>query len=292
MCDLSRRKFVALAAVGTVTAPIGLRQRQRDDGDAATARAVVERIKSSLGVPWKSDTVDGFKAGDPETVVRGLVTTALATLDVLRQAATAGANLVVTCEPTFYGKADTVTADPVCAAKNELINRHNLVVWRFCDHWRLRTPDPFASGLNDALGWSSFSSADDPARLSIPPITLAALASQIKNVLHARGGIRVVGNPGTLLEKVALLPGATPLRACLDTLPGVDVIVAGEVREWESVELVRDAITAGGRKGLILLGRVLSEEPGMSMCARWMQSIVPAVTTKWLSAGDPYWRPI
>ena len=109
---------------------------------------------------------------------------------------------------------------------------------------------------------------------------------------YARGGIRVVGDHGTTLEKVALLPGATPLRACLDILPGADVIVAGEVREWESVELVRDAITAGGRKGLILLGRVLSEDPGMNVCARWMKSVVPEITTTWIPAGDPYWRPI
>jgi putative NIF3 family GTP cyclohydrolase 1 type 2 len=292
MSHLSRRKLVALAAAGTATAPLVLWHRQRNDGHGLTARVVVDRIKQSLGVPWKSDTVDTFKAGDPETVVKGVVTTAMATMEVLRQAAKAGPKLVVTCEPTFYGKPDTVTSDPVHAAKNDFINQHNLVVWRFSDHWRLHTPDPLASGLTEALGWSRFKSADDPARLSIPPIKLASLASQIKKALHARGGIRVIGDPETTLEKVALLPGATPLRACLDALPGVDVIVAGEVREWESVELVRDAITAGGRKGLILLGRALSEEPGMQVCARWIKSIVPDVPTTWLSAGDPYWRPI
>jgi hypothetical protein len=291
MGHLSRRQFVALTA-GTATAPLGLWHPQRTERDGLAAQAVVDRIKQRLGVPWKSDTVDTFKAGDPDTVVKGVVTTAMATMEVLRQAATAGPNLVVTSEPTFYGKSDTVTSDPVHAAKNEFINQHKLVVWRFSDHWRLHKPDPLASGLTEAFGWSRFTSTDDPARLSIPAITLASLASQIKGALHARGGIRVIGDPETTLEKVALLPGATPLRACLDTLPGVDVIVGGEVREWESVEFVRDAITAGGRKGLILLGRALSEEPGMKLCAGWINSIVPEVATKWLPAGDPYWRPL
>ena len=51
---------------------------------------------------WGDDTVDTFKAGDPSTVVTGVVTTSMATLDVLRGAVQAGANLVITAAPTFY----------------------------------------------------------------------------------------------------------------------------------------------------------------------------------------------
>jgi len=54
---------------------------------------------------------------------------------------------------------------------------------------------------------------------------------------------------------------------------------------------VRDTVTAGGKKGLILLGRVLSEEPAMNECGRWLKVIVPELTTTWMPVGDPYWRP-
>ena len=60
-------------------------------------------------------------------------------------------------------------------------------------------------------------------------------------------------------------------------LPNVDAIVAGEVREWESVEYVRDKVFAGEKKGLILVGRVVSEEPGMAICADWLKTFVPEV---------------
>jgi putative NIF3 family GTP cyclohydrolase 1 type 2 len=221
-----------------------------------------------------------------------VVTTGMATMDVLRQAVTAGANLVITAEPTFYSRADTATPDPICAAKNDFINKNSLVVWRFSDHWRLRKPDPLVQGLADVLGWSTLRAADDPTRISIPSITLGALASRVKKTLNARGGIRVIGDPETKVERVALLPGATPLRASLDTLPGVDAIVAGELREWESVEYARDTVTAGSKKGLILIGRVLSEDPGMNVCAQWIRTVVPQITTTWIGAGDPYWRPL
>jgi hypothetical protein len=72
----------------------------------------------------------------------------------------------------------------------------------------------------------------------------------------------------------------------------VDAIVAGEVREWESVEYARDVVAAGGMKGLILLGRIVSEEPGMNVCAQWLETIVPEVRTRSIPVGDPYWRPL
>jgi putative NIF3 family GTP cyclohydrolase 1 type 2 len=290
MTRISRREFVALTAIGTGTVPFTLRQGPRNSTPAVTAQEIIDRIKKSVGVEWKSDTVDTFKAGDPAVVVKGIVTTAMATMDVLKQAVKAGANLVITYEPTFYAKADTPTADPVCAAKTGFINKNKLVVWRFSDHWRLRKPDPLAQGLIDVLGWSALRAAGDPTRFSIPSITLDALATRVKKTLTARGGIRVVGDRQTRVEKVALLPGGTPLQASLNTLPSVDVIIAGEVREWESVEYARDTVNAGGKKGLIVLGRVLSEEPGMNVCAQWLRTIVPELTTTWIRVGDPYWR--
>ena len=42
-------------------------------------------------------------------MVTGVVTTAMATLAVLQQAVKAGANVVITSQPTFYAKADTRT---------------------------------------------------------------------------------------------------------------------------------------------------------------------------------------
>ena len=302
MKQLSRREFVMVA--GAAAAPFGLRQQPRRDTAAISAQDIVDRIRKNAGVEWKADTADTFKAGDPATAVTGVVTTAMATLNVLSLAVKAGANFVITCEPTFYGRADSHTPprargatspaspDPVFSAKKDFIEKNKLVVWRFSDHWRLHRPDPFAVGLADAMGWSKFRAADDPARVSIPAVTLDALARALKRNLNARGGIRVVGDPSTKVQRIALLPGTTPIHTSLKTLPGVDAIVAGEVREWESIEYARDAVTAGQQKGFIVLGRVLSEEPGMNVCAQWLRTLVPEVRTSWIRVGDPYWRPI
>ena len=305
---LSRREFGALT-VSAVAAPLALTHRA--PLAPLSAADVVDRIKKNIGVDWKVDTIDSVKAGDPATVVSGVVTTAMASLSVLRQVVDSGANLVITSEPTFYGRSDARTppagrgggrgassspdapppADPVYAAKNAFIEKHRLVIFRLNEHWRLRRPDPFVLGLASALGWSGRVVAPETARYTIPADSLNALVGELKKKLGSRGGMRVVGDPQTRVQTVALLPGSTPIAAALDALPAVDVIVAGEVREWESVEYARDVAFSGQRKGLVLLGRVVSEEGGMSECARWLATLVSEVPVRHVSAGDPYWRP-
>ena len=127
--------------------------------------------------------------------------------------------------------------------------------------------------------------------MSIPATTLAALALYLKKKLDARGGIRVVGDERLAVQTVGLLPATTAIQAALKMLPTVDVIIAGEVREWESVEYVRDHVTAGEKKALITIGRVLSEEPGMNLCADGCRRSCPRSGRHWIANGDPYWRP-
>src|SRR5437762_144605 len=106
-----------------------------------TAREVVARIQQQVGVPWQSDTVDTFKAGDPDTPVTGIAVTMMATLDVLQRAAAAGDNLIITHEPTFFDHMDVADQlpekdkDPVLTEKKLFISKHGLVIWRFHDHW-------------------------------------------------------------------------------------------------------------------------------------------------------------
>lgn len=284
---LTRREFTALAAA----APLALGRRAPEA--ALPASEVIDRLRKQIGVEWKTETVDGVKAGDASTPVTGIVTTSLASMAVLQQAVAAGANLVIACEPTFYSRSDTPTpaTDPVVAAKTAFIADKRLVVFRLRDHWRLRNPDPLAQGLGDALGWATHRASDDPSRYQIPATTLRAVAEHAKRRLGVRGGLRVIGAPETPVRTVAVLPGSTPIAASVAALPQVDVVIAGEVREWESTEYARDVIDAGNRKGLILVGRIVSEDPGMQVCAEWLKGFVPEVSVRHIAAGDPYWRP-
>jgi putative NIF3 family GTP cyclohydrolase 1 type 2 len=307
MKRVSRREFVTVAGMGAAAAPFLLRA-PRLRAAAPTAQEIVDRIKAHAGVPWKPETVDGFKAGDPATPVTGIVATAMATMSVLNEAIRRHANLVITFEPTYYAKADSPTppagrrgggpatplrdapADPVFAAKRDLIARNGLVVWRFSDHWRARTPDPLVEGLRAQLQLPA-STADEAPRFSVRETTLDTLAADVKKRLGARGGMRIVGDPNLRVQRVGLLPGSTPIQATLALMPTVDCVIAGEVREWEGVEYARDLVAAGQKKALITIGRVVSEDPGMRVCAGWLGTLVPEITSHWVAVGDPYWEP-
>ena len=363
MTEISRRDFVALAAVAAVGGPMAPNNERA--GAGVTAQDIVDRIRKSIGVEWSNETVDSFKAGDPSTVVTGVVTTSMATLDVLQKAVKAGANLVVTAAPTFYSRADlsappagrgfggggaagrgqvpgrgagpaatagppaasasgpgtgasaamppvpalpqsvvppaqppgaavptaTPPPDPVYAGKNEFIAKHKLVVFRLTHHWNQRKPDPRARGLAAAMNWMKYNAGDDGLRYEIPAITLEALAGQLKKNLGTRGGIRAIGKRTMTVRRVGLLPGYTMIQASIAMLPDVDVIVAGEVQEWESATYAQDVAFAGLEKGFISIGRVVNEAPGMQVCADWLKTVIPEVPVSFISAGDPYWRP-
>ena len=259
-----------------------------------TAQQAIDRIRAKVGVPWRETTVDTVKAGDPQTVVTGIATTVMATLPVLRQAADAGRNLIVTCEPAFYNGNDdpgTRASDPVYLAKKAFIDERRLVVWRFSDHWSARVPNEFATALADTLGWVTRQTAANPLIYTVPTTTLGALAAHTRARLGVRGGMRVIGKAGMRIQRVFVSPGTTSLQATIDNLPQADVILSGEPREWEAVEYVQDTEAAGRPRGMIAVGRMVSEEPGMRACAAWLRTVFHEVPVDAIAVGDPYWRP-
>jgi putative NIF3 family GTP cyclohydrolase 1 type 2 len=260
-----------------------------------TARQVIERIQKNVSVPWRTQTVDTFKAGDLETPVTGIATTMMATYDVLARAAAAGDNLIITHEPTFYGHLDETAAiekenDAVLAAKQEFIAKHHLVVWRFHDHWHMRKPDGIQAGMVRALGWQKYQSANDAHLFVIPETTVDRLASDIKERLHIRT-LRVVGAPELRVTKVALAPGypGFPTERHWLQRDDVEALVMGEGLEWETIEYGADAAAEGKHKALIILGHIPSEQAGMEDCAQWLKTFVPEVKVEFIAAKEPFW---
>jgi putative NIF3 family GTP cyclohydrolase 1 type 2 len=267
-------------------------------GKPLTARDVIARIQAHVGVPWQQETVDTFKAGNPDTEVKGIAVTMMATLDVLQRAAAAGQNLIITHEPTFYNHLDKPDDleqkenDPVLAAKRAFIQEHGLVIWRFHDHWHLRKPDGIEAGMAHALGWEKFQDSSNQYLFAVPETDLEHLAGDLKSRLKIRV-MRVVGDPRLKIRKVALVPGASGFGKETRALEisDVQVLVTGEPREWETVEYVADAVTEGKPKALIILGHIPSEQAGMEECARWLKTFVSEVPVEFVPTREPFWAP-
>jgi putative NIF3 family GTP cyclohydrolase 1 type 2 len=283
---LARREFVAISAMAAAAALTGVAQAR------LTAGQVVDRIKQNLGVPWRDGPTDTFKTGDASTPITGIATTVMSTFEVIKKAAAAKKNLVITHEPTFWTGNDNVEGfvkDGVYQQKLQFIRDNNIVVWRFHDNLHARRPDMTSVGLAQAIGWEKYASKTESRVYNLPPVTLREVARDIEKRLKL-SVIRVIGNPQATVTRGALMQGTAPFHAAT-VFPNVDVIVAGEQREWEGVEYAFDANTAGQRKGLILIGHWVSEDQGMRLCADWLKSFVTEVPVEWIPAGDPFWRP-
>src|ERR1700757_4734430 len=262
-----------------------------------TANEIVEQIKAHVGVRWQEPTVDTFKAGDPQGRVTGIAVTMMTTLDVLKRAAANRQNLIITHEPTFYDHMDNPAQlpqgedDAVLKEKRAFIAEHHLVVWRFHDYWHRRKPDGIEAGNVRALGWERYQDPSNQYLFTIPETTVAKLAEELRVKLHAAVP-RIAGDREMKITRVAFSPGSAGFHRETGALemPDVQVLIAGETHEWETVEYVTDARSEGRAKALILLGHIASEQAGMEECARWLRTFLTGVPIEFVATSD-MWAP-
>ena len=93
------------------------------------------------------------------------------------------------------------------------------------------------------------------------------------------------------LSGVMLVPGASGTDAHIQALRdnNIQVVVAGEVPQWETYEYVRDAVAEGKQKAIIFIGHINSEESGMKFCADWLRKFIKTVPVTFVECGSSYW---
>lgn len=256
-----------------------------------TVQQVIDIILKDIpGVPFK-DTVDTIKTGSADKKVTGIVTTMFPTIAVIREAIRIHANLIIPHEPTFYNHLDKmnwIDNNEVVTRKLQLLEENNISIWRAHDYWHAHQPDGIAYGVVTKVGWEKYYKVGEKV-LNMPAIALKDLALHLKAKLKI-GHVRVIGDLSHTCKKIALLPGAWGGWDQITTLvkDKPDVLIVGEVDEWETAEYIRDARLLGTDVSLIILGHVLSEEPGMEWMADWLQPLVPGIKVTHVPSNDPF----
>jgi putative NIF3 family GTP cyclohydrolase 1 type 2 len=289
MSGLTRRQFTrdALIAAGGAAVAAGrpLPSFAQPATPALTAGAVFAAIKAHLKMEWDTTTYrDTIKIGDEKTIVTGVASCFMDSLDVLKRAHAQKLNLVVTHEPTFWSDADRiedVKSDPLYLAKRGFAEKNGMVVLRLHDHWHRVVPEPMTTGMRGLLGWDV--DPADPRLFRVPPTKLSDLARHVAVRLYT-ASVRIVGDPNLMVTSVAR--GGHALSQNMSALDRADVALSSEVREWESVEYARDLIASGAKKGLFVLSHEAGEEEGMRLFADWMRTVTPSLPTAFVSTHD------
>jgi hypothetical protein len=92
MIQVAFRRTTKLMQIALVLCTAALAEAPKP---VLTASEVMHRVIAATGAP-PANTVDTLKAGDPNTVVTGIVTTFMDTYPVLEKAVASGNNLLIT----------------------------------------------------------------------------------------------------------------------------------------------------------------------------------------------------
>jgi putative NIF3 family GTP cyclohydrolase 1 type 2 len=290
--DIYRRKFLNVAGSGMGAAFL-LQPLGRSQSSQVTAGEVMERIKKNVAVPWRAITVDTIKGGgNPDTVVTGIATSFMATLDVLQRSVKAGKNMVIAHEPTFWNNLDIdagLTDDPVYLHKLEFIRKNGLFVHRFHDHWHARKPDGINEGWNKVMGWDRYKFDEVRRVYELPEmVTLEVYAEEVKRRLKS-DSVRVVGNPQLQVKTVSKGFNKLPTNGALPSSADVTITYEPD-RENDNVEWERDTVLSGQKRGFVIISHNRMEEYGMENCANWLRTFIPEVPIEFIASGDPFWR--
>ncbi|MEP6728008.1 MAG: Nif3-like dinuclear metal center hexameric protein [Bacteroidota bacterium] len=247
-------------------------------------------LKEIPGAPF-AETVDTLKSGNREMVVTGIVTTMFTTVDIIHQAIKAGANFIIAHEPTFYNHTDDtawVTPNHIVKLKQDLLEKNKITVWRCHDYLHSFVPDGVQYGVVQKMNWVPYFKTGSPV-INIPQVSLGDLAQQLKTKLNIEH-VRVIGKLSQKCERIALLPGASGGKAHLSVVEKErpDVLIVGEVHEWETAEYIRDTQQLGEKTSLVVLGHSVSEEPGLQWLQEWLQSKVQDLKVTHIVSGNPF----
>lgn len=282
-----------------------------------TVQEIINKIREKSGVEIPLEqTCDQLIIGDSEMEVKKIGCTFMATVDVIREAASRGINFIITHEPTWFtgaDKTDWVAEDPVYLAKKKLIEDEGIAIWRFHDHMHMGNSDEIYVGFDREFGWDKYRveitdvekyGETDLGKAAfwkhfgeiyqIPATTLSGLCEFFKE----RAGlevVQIVGNPDMKVERVSVLVGGGSLGLGREEAPmiqmckeNIDVVICGDITEWTLSAYVRDAAMMGMNKGMLVLGHERSEEWGMKHLPGWLESITEGIPAEFLDAGEPF----
>lgn len=290
----SRRKFIynvtTFGAGIMLSAPLLSSAAAITNPEQYTVQQVIDLfMKEVPGAPFPG-TVDTLKSGKPDTVITGIVTSMFATVEVIRKTIDLGANFIIAHEPTFYNhedKTDWLANDEVYKYKQDLLDKHDIAVWRNHDTIHRHKPDGVTKGVIDQLGWQQYAGQDIPNILAMPATTLKNLVDHVKDKLRIEK-VRFIGDADQSCTKILFMPGAAGGTRQIEAIAKVkpDVMICGEIAEWETAEYIRDARAKGDKISLVVLGHIASEEPGSVYMLDWLKQHVPEIKTTHVYCGN------
>lgn len=276
---LNRRHFlesapaVAAVAAGVASLPV------RGEPGPLTAGEVHDYLKSLDGgwVDWEK-SVDTFKAGSPETVVRGIAVGWMSYTEALKAALDRGCNLFITHEPTYYNHRDNdpkIFRFPGARAKRDFIEQSGIAIIRCHDVWdqypEIGIPRSWGKllQLGPPIGGEGYYYLFDGG--GRPAIEVARQIA-VRTADLGQPGVHFIGETDRPVRRLAVGTGAiTPMFHFIETL-GADMAlcVDDDFTYWRD-----GAFAVDTGFPVVVVHHPVAEEYGMKLLADHLRSRFP-----------------
>lgn len=254
-----------------------------------TIREIVDFLNKNTSAATVPEEPAG---GNFSQTCTGVVFTSLPSSTAATKARDLGANLVVACEPTHWGrKALGQGHANIHPHTRSLIEDAGIVVWQLpTTGTESNIPDVFHEALLEELRYRDHMEEKDARICSLPPRSLEQIATEAKANLGI-DSVRMVGNPESCCQRIAVFAGWAGADNGLQmehlTNRNCDAVICGGTTEWTVCNYVRDAAELGHAKGLVVLGIGHSLAPGLQALARQLMPVVPHLKVQY-APGNPF----
>ena len=251
------------------------------------AHEIMKKLYDSCHEPLQQ-TQDVLKAGDPDREVRKIATTMFPTVDVIRQAAAWGADLLIVHEPLYFNHCDNHSEESVETEKRRLVEESGMTIYRFHDYSHNVLPDVICKGILDGVQFDG-EVVEWGYCLARVRLNNAMTPKQVAELLRDRlqlQNVRLCGNMDFETQDVSFIPGC----AWWDELKKFDnrIFILGEICEWATAEYVRDAAALGHNKAMIILGHVGSEREAMRFVANDLAQAYPQIKVRYFQTEESF----
>ncbi len=253
-----------------------------------TAKELMEQLFQWSPCPEEKRKRDKVIFGNENMEVSKVAVCQIATPKVLKQAAEAGASLVITHEPTYHDFFQLDETDPVYRKKSELIQQLGMTIFRFHDSPHFTDIDKINAGFLNQLGWiGEFDGCNKFILQEAKSVDEIQKDMEEKLNLHH---VRYAGAPNQMVKGISLCVGQWGEQHLFDQLhqPDIDLVICGEVCEWNLCEYVRDGAELGIEKGVFLLGHMGSERSGMDYVAQYINQHIDGVDALYIDCGEVF----
>jgi len=256
---------------------------------------VERRFPPRLAEEWDAP---GLAVGNPANEVRHVHFAVDPTLEVIREAIAAGADLLVTHHPLMLRGVTSVAANTVKGAAV-----HALVEGGCAQLASHTNADAAAEGVADALAAAVgvsverplIAAAGEPSPVGsgrvgvIEPMSLRAFAGDVAAALPpTAAGVLFAGDPDGIVTTVAVVGGSGDAFLADAAAAGVDAYLTADLRHHPASEARESALLGDGKPYLVNVSHAASESLWLGAAASEVARVFSVATTVSTLNTDPW----